>query len=213
MKADCEKAMIEKYKLNLAVGFTILLITIWLILAKRVWDWTGQLLLLGAIALIIWTLVLREKKPAKLLEFFIKSLVISYVTTGIIWFIWLRITTPHIYAFLNLEYLMNTLVLVVLPLSLFPVAISVGIYGKFRVKLKAWEFFISSWYVSVFLVFTIYQVWWSIFVRPYLPKFYYSSIAGAMALALSFVFLSFLIAGIFTIVYVILKKPKSEPSP
>ena len=128
--------MLEKYKLNLIVAFTILLITIWLIWARRVWDWTGHLLLLGAIVLIIWTLLLREKKPAKLLEFSIKSLVVCYVATSIFWFVRLRITSPQIYAHLDLEYIMNTLVLNVLPLSLFPVAISVIIYGIFRTKLK-----------------------------------------------------------------------------
>jgi len=205
--------MVEKYKLNLAVGLTILLITFWLIWARRVWDWTGQLLLLGAIALIIWTLLLREKKPAKLLEFFLKSLVVSYVATGIVWFVWMGFTSPRYYTYLNLDYLMNTLVLVVLPLSLFPAAISVLIYGRFRIKLKPWEFLLSSWYVSMFVIFTIYQVWWSLFVLPYLPEFYYSSIAGAIAFTLLLTLLAFLIAGILTIIYVILKRPKSEPPP
>jgi len=205
--------MVEKYKLNLAVGFAILLITIWLIWARRVWDWTGNLLLLGAIVLIIWTLLVKEKKPAKLLEFFIKSLVASYVVTSIFWFILLGITAPWYFANLNLELLMNILVFSVFPLALLPTAVSVIIYGVFRIKLRAWEFFLSSWYVSVFAVFTIYQVWWSLFVRPHLPEFYYSSVAGAIALALGLVLLSFLIAGILTIVYVILKKPKSEPPP
>jgi len=198
--------MVEKYKLNLAVGFTILLITIWLIWARRVWDWTGQLLLLVAIVLIIRTLLLREKKPAKLLEFFVKSLVIFYVATCIIWFVWMGLTSPRYYAYLDLEYLMNTLVLVVLPLSLFPVAISIIIYGIFRILLKPWEIFLSSWYASMFVVFTIYQV----SSEPASP---YSSIAGAIGAVLGQVFQSFIIAGILTLVYVTLKKPKIEPPP
>jgi len=204
---------VEKYKLNLAVGFTVLLITIWLIWARRVWDWTGQLLLLGAIVLIVWTLLVREKKPAKLLEFFIGSLVVSYVVTSIFWFVLLSITSPWYYAYLNPELLMNILVFNVLPLALLPTAVSVIIYGVLRIKLRAWEFFLSSWYVSVFVVFTGYQVWWALYVQPYLPEFYYSSIAGAIALTLGLVLLAFLIAGILTIVYVMLKKPKSEPPP
>lgn len=72
--------------------------------------------------------------------------------------------------------------------------------------MKHLEFFLSSWYVSMFVVFTIYEVWWSLYIRPYLPEFYYSSFAGWMALILGFVFLSFLIAGILTIVYTILKR-------
>ncbi len=198
--------MVEKYKLNLIVAFTILLITIWLIWARRVWDWTGYLLLLGAILLIMDTLIKKEKKPAKLLEFFIKSLVVCYVAVSIIWFIWLSTTSPQIYAYLDLELLMNMLIFNILPLSLFPVAISVIIYGIFRTKLKPWEIFLSSWYASMFVVFNIYSVWYSIYVRPYLPEFYYSSIAGAIAIWIGLVFLSFLITSIFTTVYLVLNK-------
>lgn len=202
--------MVEKYKLNMTVALVTLLIVIWLILAKYVWDFVGYLLLTGVIILIIWTLVRKEKKPAKLLEFFVKSLVICYIVTSIIWFVWLSLTSPGFYANLDLRMFIDTMVLSVLPLSLFPVAISVIIYGIFKIKLKSWEFFLSSWYVSMFVVFTIYDVWWSLYVRPYLPDFYYSSIAGAIAVVLGLVFLSFLIAGIVTIVYVILKKQKYQ---
>jgi len=205
--------MVEKYKLNLAVGFTILLITIWLISAHRVWDWMGQLLLVGAVVLIVWTLLVREKKPAKLLEFFIRSLVVSYVVASIFWFVRLSLTSPWYYTYLNLELLMNILIFNVLPLALLPTAVSVIIYGVFRIRLRAWEFFLSSWYVSIFGVFTGYQIWWTLCVQPYLPDFYYSSIAGAIALALGLVLLAFLIAGILTIVYVALKRPKIEPPP
>ncbi len=205
--------MVQKYKLNLAVGFTILIITIWLILAKKVWDWTGNLLLLGAIALIIKTLLTKEKKPAKLLEFCIKSLVVSYAVTSIFWFALLRITSPWYYAYLDLELLMNILLFNILPLALLPTSVSVIIYGVFRIKLKAWEFFLSSWYASIFVVFTVYQIWWTLYVQPYLPEFYYSSIAGAIVLAFGFVLLAFIIAGILTIVYVKLKKRKIETPP
>ena len=198
--------MVEKYKLNLIVAFTILLITIWLIWARRVWDWTGYLLLLGSILLIMDTLIKKEKKPAKLLEFFIKSLVVCYVAVSIIWFIQLSITSPQIYAYLDLELLMNILIFNILPLSLFPVAVSVIIYGIFRTKLKPWEILLSSWYASVFVVFNIYSIWYSIYVLPYLPEFYYSSIAGAIAIWMGLVFLSFLISGILTGVYLVLKK-------
>jgi hypothetical protein len=103
---------------------------------------------------------------------------------------------------------MNMLIFNTLPLSLFPVAISVIIYGIFRTKLKPWEIFLSSWYVSMFAVFNIYSVWYSMYVQPYLPEFYYSSIAGAIAIVFGLVFLSLLITGIVTIVYSILKKQK-----
>lgn len=189
----------------MAVALTILLITIWLILARRVWDFVGYFLLIGTIALIVWTLLQREKKPAKLLEFFVKSIALFYVAVSIIWFVWLGITSPEYYAYLNLERFMDTLVLVVLPLSLLPVAISVIVYGLFRTKLKTLEIFLSSWYVSMFVVFIIYQM-------SSEPASLYSSIAGAIGLALSLVSVSFLIAGILSILYVLLKKEKiTEP--
>lgn len=204
--------MVEKFKLNLIVGFTILLVTVSLIWTHRVWDWTGNLLLLAAIVLIVWTLIVREKKPAKLLEFFIKSLIVSYAVTSIIWFLDLTITSPWYYSYLNSELLMNILIYNILPLALLPVAIAVIIYGIFKTKLRAWEMLLSSWYVTAFTVFAIYQVWWTLYVQPYLPEFYYSSIAGAIALALSLVFLSFIIAGILTIIYLVLKRQKiNEP--
>lgn len=205
--------MVEKYKLDLAVGFIVLLITIWLIWGRRVWDWTGQLLLPFAIFLIIKALLQRERKPAKLLEFFVKSLVVFYIATSVIWFVWQGITSPTYFTYLNLESLMNTLVLVVLPLSLFPVAIAIIIYGICRIRLKPLEIFLSTWYVSMYVVFIVYGVWWSLYVRPHQPEFYYSSIAGAIALALGLIFLSFLIAGILTIIYVTLKRQKNEHLP
>jgi len=57
--------MVEKYKLNLIVAFTILLITIWLIWARRVWDWTGYLLLLGSILLIMNTLIKKRDEASQ----------------------------------------------------------------------------------------------------------------------------------------------------
>jgi len=193
--------MVEKYKLNVVVALIVLLITIWLIWSGMVWDFVGYLLLIGTIALIIWTLILREKKQAKLLEFFVKSLIIFYAATGIIWFIWLSIASPSFYTYFNLQSLMNTLVLVVLPLSLFPVSVSIIIYGIFRMKLKPWEIFLSSWYASIFVIFTIYEV----SSEPASP---YSSIAGAIGILLTLVFLSLLTASIVTILYVIPKKEK-----
>jgi len=205
--------VVAKYKLNLAVGFTILFITIWLISARRVWDWVGQLMLTGAVVLIAWTVVWREKKPAKLLEFFIKSLVVSYVATSMFWFGMLAIVSPSYFAYLNGELLMSILIFTVLPLALLPVAVAVLIYGKFRVRLKTWEFFLSIWYVTVFAVFNGYQLWWSLFIRPNLPDFYYSSVAGAIALAILLMFLAFFIAGGVTVVYAILGQPQTEPPP
>jgi hypothetical protein len=203
--------LVEKFKLNLIVGFMILLVTIFLIWTHRVWDWIGNLLLLAATVLIIWTLIVREKKPAKLLEFFIKSFIVSYAVTSIIWFANVTITSPLYYSHLNFELLMNTLIYNILPWALLPVAFAVIVYGIFRTKLRAREMFLSSWYVTVFIVFIIYGVWWALYVEPNLPEFYYSSIAGGIALALGLVLLSFIIAGILTIIYVVFKRQKIEP--
>jgi hypothetical protein len=136
--------MVDKYKLNLAVGFTILLVTIWLIWTKRVWDFVGHTLLARSIVLIILTLLKKERKPAKLLKLFVESLVVFYVAINVTWFIWLGITAPQYYAYLDLERLVDTLVPICLSLSLFPVAISIIIYGIFRIKLRTREIFLSS---------------------------------------------------------------------
>lgn len=195
--------MVEKYKLNLLVAFIILLPIIWLISAGMVWDWVGLLLLLGVAAIVVTTLLVREEKPAKLLEFFLKSLVVSYAATSVIWFVWLGVTSPQIYVDLNFERLMNMLVLGVFILSLLPVAISVIVYGIFRIKLRAWEIFLPSWYVSIFAVFTIGA-------RP--PASQYSSIAGGIGEFFGQVFLSLFVAGILTVVYIVLRRQKiNEP--
>jgi len=189
--------MVEKYKLNLAVVFTIILITSWLVWARRVWDWVRLLLLAGAIVLIIWTLLLRGKKPAKLSEFFLKSLAVSYIATSIIWFTWLFLTSPPpVDIFSNL---MRTL-LVAPPLSFFPVSISIIIYGIFRKKLEAWEIFSSSWYASIFAGLIYYCVWYYLNINPYQPP------PETVGVAFIFAFLSLPIACILTIVYLILKK-------
>jgi hypothetical protein len=187
--------MVEKYKLNLAVVFTIILITSWLVWARRVWDWVRLLLLAGAIVLIIWTLLLRGKKPAKR-EFFLKSLAVSYIATSIIWFTWLFLTSPPpVDIFSNL---MKTL-LVAPPLSFFPVSISIIIYGIFRKKLNALEIFLSSWYASIFAGLIYDGVWYYLNINPYQPP-------ETVGVAFTFAFLSLPIACILTIVYLILKK-------
>ena len=172
--------MIEKYTraraLNLLVAFIILLTIICLISARVVWDWVGLLLLLSVAAIVVTTLLVREKKQARLLEFFLKSLVISYIVTSIIWFVWPGITLFGVFI-----------------LSLLPVSISVIIYGIFRIQLKAWEIFLPSWYVSIFAVFTVGA-------RPTASQ--YSSIAGGLGEFFGQVFLSLFIAIILTVVYV-----------
>ena len=195
--------------LNLIVAFAILLIGIWLIWGLRIWDSVGHLLQGCSIAIIIWTFLKKEEKTANLLEFFVKSLVISIVITSIIWFVSLSIVSPTYFLFiLSPAYHLG----IILPRSLLPVAVSVMIYGIFRTKLEPWKFFLSSWYTSIFVVFAVYDVWWTLLVQPYVYHFYISG-AGALARDFLFVGLAFLIAGLLTIVYVVAKEPKSEPPP
>jgi hypothetical protein len=205
--------MVEKYKLNLIVAFTILLVTIWLIWAWRVWDWTGYLLLLGPILLIMDALFKKEKKPTKLLEFTVKSLVVCYVATSIIWFIWLHFTSPQIYTTLDSEYFMNILVLNVLPLSLFPTAISVIIYGIFRVKLRVWEVFLSSWYASIFVFISYFYFVWRTYQQTSYSEYTGPIHAGALSdITLGFFIfqLSFFPALIYTIIYTKYKKSQIQ---
>ena len=77
--------------------------------------------------------------------------------------------------------------------------------------MRAWEFFLSSWFVSMFIVFVgYYWWWWPLYVEPYMLEFSYSAPGAGIAFMLFLVLLAFLIAGILTIVYVILKKQKMK---
>jgi len=205
--------LVERLRLNLIVALIILLISIWLILVVRIWDSMGHLVFGCAIAYLIWTLLRKEEKTSKLLEFFVKSLVISYVITGVVWFVSLGVWTPLYYVYFGLRGVIITLVYIVLPRSLLPVAILVITYGILKTRLEAWATLLSSWYVSIFAVRAAYDVWWSLFVQPYLHGHYYSSGAGALALDMILVLLAFFVACIFTAVYLILKRPKQEPLP
>jgi hypothetical protein len=99
---------------------------------------------------------------------------------------------------------------IVFPLSALSVAILVVAYGVFKARLWGWLVFLSSWYVLVFVVFAGYDVWWFVFVRPYLRPPYYFSGAGAIALDMFRVGLAFLIAGIFSIGYLGLDRRKKS---
>jgi hypothetical protein len=80
------------------------------------------------------------------------------------------------------------------------------------IRLRAWEFFLLSWFVAMFVVFVgYYWWWWPLYVEPYLPEFSYSAPGAGIAFMLFLLLpLAFLIAGILTIVYVILKKQKMK---
>lgn len=177
----------EKYRLNLLVAFVILATIIGLIVARAVSDWVGLPLLYAAGAVAFTSLLIREKEPVRLSRFFVRSLAISYVVSVVIWFVWVFATSSSfssaIYNFFNPVSLVSALIFSVFPLSLLPTAISVIIYGIFRIRLRVWEIFLSSWYVSIFIAY-----------------------AAGISDFLWRVLLGLLAAGIANIVYVFLKR-------
>jgi len=75
--------MVEKSKKNLVFAFTILLITIWLILSRDTWDFVARLLLVAAMVPIIWVLLKKEKNKLNLVIILLVLLVIA-------WLIWIE---------------------------------------------------------------------------------------------------------------------------
>lgn len=201
--------MVGEYELNWTAILAFILITIWLVFPRITWMFTSQLLLEVGIALFIWV---RLEKKARLLQFFVKSFAISYLANCIVFFAF-SVFSLWIFYRPSIMGLIDLLIFNVLPLSLLPVAITVIIYGLFVERLKLWEIFFPSWYVSLFVVLTIYEIWLFYFVKPYLPEFYYSSFAARLAYILSVLLpTSFLYAVIFTIAYVKLRKQNERQS-
>ncbi|MFB0514751.1 MAG: hypothetical protein ACETVQ_04155 [Candidatus Bathyarchaeia archaeon] len=251
--------MVEKSKENLVFAFTILLVTIWLILSRNTWDFVTRLLLVGAIVPIIWALLKREKnklnlaitllaslgiawliwienvsilhglpllvfaivavkwilrdkaKPSRLLGFFVKTFTLFLMGTGVAYFIvWLGITAPYTYGVYTIHAIVETGMVFIFPISLLLEAISIIIYGIFKIKLRAWEIFLASWYVSIFVILVIYAVW-LILYPPWKPgKFYYTTFAASIAPLIPFPYYALLPAAICTIVYIKYKKPQIQ---
>lgn len=253
--------MVEKFKKNLAFAFTVLLLTIWLILGIGKWDFVARLLLVGAIVPLIWALLKKENnkltltitllgllgigwliwlenvniayglplllfavvavkwtmrdkaKPARLLGFFVKTFTIFLIGTGVAYFIvWLGITAPYTYGVYPIHAIVETGMFFIFPVSLLFEAISIMIYGIYKIKLRAWETFLSSWYVSIFAIFIVYAVW-LILYPPWKPEnFYYTSFASSIAPLASFPYYALFPAAICTIVYIKYKKPQIQKS-
>lgn len=136
-----------------------------------------------------------KTEPPSLLRFFVVTFTLFLIVTGIAYFIWLNVTMLAYFSFL-LE-LERGLILFVIPVSLLLEAISIIIYGAFKIRLKPWQIFLSIFYVSVFAVWILI---------PHTLASRYSSFAGALNEPLAALILSLLIAGILTILYVKLKK-------
>jgi len=256
------EVMVEKSKKTLVFAFVILLIAVWLILFRSVWDFVARLLLASAVVLTVWGLLKKEKgrlnlaitllallgvawlvwaenvsilhvlpllvfavlavrwilrdeaKPARLLGFFIKTFTLFLIGTGFAYFIvWLGVVAPHTYSVYPVNALFEMGVVFIYPIALLLEAISIVVYGIFRIKLKPWEIFLSSWYVSIVgSIFLVFAMW-----MPRTPASPYSSLASAIGVFLGLLFGALLIAGIIagitTIVYVTLKGPRGEPPP
>jgi hypothetical protein len=256
--------MVEQTKKNLIFAFTILLITIWLILSRNTWDFVARLLLVAAIVPIIRALLKKEKnklnlaitllvllviawliwmenvsilhslpllvltvaavkwtlrnkaEPARLLGFFVKTFALFFTIASVAYFIvWLGIAAPHTYSVYPVHAIVETGMVFIFPISFLLEAISIIIYGIYKIKLKAWEIFLSSWCVSVFVILIIYDVWWSIQWTPPPPEEIYgipgSASLGAGIFALfTIIILSLLPAAICTILYTKYKKPQTQ---
>jgi len=206
--------MVDKSKLNLAISLLMLLGIVWLIWTSGFSIIVRLPLLLVAIIAIKW--ILRDKtKPARLLEFFVKTFALYLTVTSIGYFVvWLSLTAPHTYAVYPVHAIVETGMVFIFPISLLLEAISIIIYGIYKIKLKAGEFFLSSWYVSVFVVLIIYYVWWSIQWTPPPPEARYgipgsASLGAGISALLTIIILSLLPATICTILYIKYKKAET----
>lgn len=197
-----------KFKLSLAVAIIILAGSLWLTWSVQMWSSVSQLLQGIAVFIIIWTLL--KERTSKPFAFFFNGFLVSYLLTSITWFVSLVVAAGYFSFSLGPVIFIYSLVYVILPRVLLPVAISAIVYGITKSKLKPWEILLSTWYMSIFAVRAVYEVWWIIFVQPYLQDFYTSG-AGAMALDIFLIFLAFLVACIFSFAYLVLKKPLNKP--
>jgi len=204
----------KENKLNLVIILLVLLAIAWLIWIENVSIFHGLPLLVFVIIAINWTLR-KKAEPVRLLGFFVKTFALFFTIASVAYFIvWLGITAPHTYSVYPVHAIVETGIVFILPISFLLEAISIIIYGMCKIKLRAREIFISSWYVSVFVILIIYYIWWSIQWTPP-PKEIYpiqpsASLYAGIALLYTVLLLSFLPAAICTILYIKYKKPPSQ---
>ena len=202
----------ENNKLNLAITLLGLFGIAWLIWLENVNIVYGLPLLLFAIVAVKWTL--RDKtKPARLLGFFVKTFTLFLIGAGVAYFIvLLGIAASYTYGVYPIHAIVETGMVFIFPISLLFEAISIIVYGIYRIKLRAWEIFLSSWYVSILAIFVIYAVW-LILYPPWEPEnFYYTTFAASIAPLAPFPYYALFPAAIFTIVYMKYKKPQNQKS-
>lgn len=199
--------------LKLALAMILLVLDFWLVLSLRTWYSVESMLQGCAVALVVWVFLTRRGKFVGLVEFVGKSFGFSLVLMSVLWFMRMLVVGSLFPVSVSFWVFVMSFELIVFPLSLLSVAISVTAYSLFRARLWAWQVFLSSWYVSIYAVFAGYDVWWFVFVRPYLRPPYYFSGAGAIALDMFRVGLAFFIAGIFTIAYLGFRRRRESPAP
>lgn len=204
--------MVKKGNLNLAMALLTLLAIVCLIWEEKVHILYGLPLLVFVIVAITW-IVRHEAKPARLLGFFVKTFTLFLIVTGAAYFIvWSGILASHTYTVYPIHAVFETGMVFILPISLFLEAASILIYGVYRIKLRAWEIFVSSWIVSTFVIFAVYAVWLFIY-PPWKPDgVYYTSFAASVAPLLSIPFYSIFPAAVCTIVYMKYRKPQIPKS-
>jgi len=196
-----------------AVAVVLLALGFWLTWGLRAWGSVAVLLHGFAVALVVWVLFAAGGKPSGLLVFVGKGFVVSLVLTSVLWFVGVLVWVSWFpFGFVFWVFVVG-FGYNVLPLSLLPVAISVTAYGVFKKRLHALLILFSSWYVAVYAVFAAYDVWWSVFILPYFSEPPYFGGAGPILRDMLLVFLAFVVACVFTGIYVGLKKPKRVPSP
>jgi hypothetical protein len=207
----------EKNKLNLVIILLVLLAITWLIWIENVSISHGLPLLVLTVAAVKWTL--RNKaEPARLLGFFVKTFALFFIVASVAYFIvWLGITAPHTYSVYPVHAIVETGVVFILPISLLLEAISIIIYGIFKIKLKAWEIFLSSWYVSLVGPFAILSIYYVFYPIPYTPPPEEigpippsASLYAGISALFTFLILSLLPATICTIVYIKYKKTEIQ---
>jgi len=167
-----------------------------------------------AVALVVWFLFAYGGESGGLFMFVVKGFVVSFVLTSMLWLVVGISVLGYWFSYgFDFRIFLNVFEYIVLPTSLLPVALSVVAYGLSRNRLPAWLILLSSWYVLIYGVFAVFDVWWLVFVFPYLTRTPYVGGAGSIARAMLLVFLAFVVACVYTAVYVGLRKSKQSPPP
>jgi hypothetical protein len=183
----------------------------WLFLGPQVGVSVGDLVQGCAVALVVWVLVAYGEKRAGFVEFVVKGFAVSFVLTFFVWFVnlwgavsWVLTSSVLLWVF-DLSFW-----IIVLGSSLVPLAIVITAYGVSRERLPTWVILLSSWCVCISGVFAVVDVWRLVFIYPYITGTPYVGGAGPIAADMLLVSLAFFIAGVFTAIYAVLKKPRLD---